>query len=189
MQTQTLPTNSIFFILGPPGVGKSTYGKLLAEHLGYNYFELDDIQKSNSPVLAKNIKDIILKKFFFKRMTEKPKKIAQKLNEFIQKNNKTGIVVGFRCKPYYTIHDCLELKKHGITAVYLNGPAYSCMQAFLKRDQGKKASYWMKKSIRIFDFIEKNHTSAPQFFIDTIMQDGQRTSLEEFFSKINHQKL
>jgi len=189
MQTQISPTNPIFFILGPSGVGKSTYGKLLAEHLGYNYFELDDIQKSNSPALAKNIKDIILKKFFFKRMADKPKKIAPKLNEFIQKNIKTGIVVGFRSKPYYTVHDCLELKKHGITAVYLNGPAYSCMEAFQKRDQGNIASYWMRKNVGIFEFIEKNHTSAPQFFIDTIMQDGQRTPSEEFFLKINHQKL
>jgi adenylate kinase family enzyme len=177
--------NPIFFVLGPSGVGKSTYGQLLAEHLGYSYFELDDIQKSNNPTLAKILKYIILKKVFFKRVPEKPEKMAKALTEFVRKNATAGIVVGFRSKPYYSIDDCIFLENQGIRIIYLDGPADLCQRDFLKREkESKPLSHWTRCNVDIYLFYQQNKNRAPRFFINTFTEDGKKIPERDIFQSI-----
>jgi shikimate kinase len=181
--------NPIFFVLGPAGVGKSTYGQLLAEHLDYSYFELDDIQKSNNLALAKILKYIILKKIFFKRVPEKPEKMAKILTEFVRVNATSGIVVGFRNKPYYSIDDCTFLESQGIRVIYLDGPADLCQRDFLEREKDNKSgSYWIERNKEISLFYQKNKSKGSRFFLNTFTEDGQKIPATDIFASIFNSK-
>jgi len=118
--------NQRFFLIGLPGSGKSTYGKQLADDLGYLFLDLDqEIVKSEKRVIT----DI------FSRDGETKFREIEKhyLNEMIQSHSTFVMATGGGTPCFYDNLDVM--KTHGFT-VFIDTPM-EIIKERLKNDQSR----------------------------------------------------
>jgi len=134
-------TPTILFILGPSGVGKSTFANYLVQTHGWLHLDLDQPNSIEINQLQHEWES-----FYSQR---KALHLIQNLRQRVTSANKTNFIITLPSTEVLSpehIKACLPL----IQICYFYGSADHCINAFLRReletDRGLDINYWIRNN-------------------------------------------
>jgi adenylate kinase family enzyme len=121
----------IWFILGPSGVGKSTFSIYLSHQLDWHHLETDN------PVAHDDWKDNygLKEKWVSYLKNDDGRLLVEKLTKLFVEADKAGVIVSLPSYPLSLKH--IRVVKDNIRIVYLYGNEENCLRSFRDRESKK----------------------------------------------------
>ena len=176
--------NNIWFILGPSGVGKTTFAEYLANHQNWLHLDFDRPRKPRGDNVDRLKMWKQLDNFFFK-FKKRPllRAIRKKVAPL---SDATGIVLSFP-SDYVASPDHISAISDYVKTFYLYGNRQLCLDAFLDREQttGRQLGeeYWKEHNRAMYESLDS--CGLHPWIVHAFHDNGDvRKSTETLFSEI-----
>jgi hypothetical protein len=129
-----------YFLLGPSGVGKTTFGDWLQENLQYLHVAVDRGDKPNG-LIAEGLTES-----WRKLLQGDPAPFARELHE--RAKGKKGCVLTFYSVDIFAPDEIDRLAEHNIAVWYLYGPKEFCIEAYVGRENrpDRDRAFWCQNN-------------------------------------------
>jgi hypothetical protein len=184
----------IIFILGPSGVGKTTLGNALADHLGMVHILFDGADGGDGVDVAN------LRSEWKSLLAAKdPRPLAEEVRRRIKTSGHSGVVISCpsgimpaedrKALPWYFSRSPLaKLEECGVRCVTLIGPLVACQEAAMNRANGRvvTTSTWLLNNANWHNF---QPGLFPDLVQDAFTDDGSRRDSRDLMREIQERFL
>ena len=139
-------------LLGYMGSGKSTYGRVLSDKLGYNFIDLDDYIVKDTGMTISNIFETKGEKWFRDKETEVLKELIKKENLILSLGGGT---------PVY--NNNIDIINRETKSVYLNA-SVDTLFLYLQHQKSKRPIISDLSDLELKDFISKHLSDRVPFY-------------------------
>lgn len=172
---------TICLILGPSGVGKSSFGEWLATERNWLHLEIDRFPEGDGVDL--NTLRPEWDEFY---LAGNAKRLGGAVQQRLEEISKTRAVLTFPGNLILSPDHVIAATQAGIRTIYLYGSAAHCISAFLSREQQTS------RNLDLNHWTTHNRTSHQQmgdpalapYRINVFMQDGTRRPHAEVFEML-----
>jgi hypothetical protein len=173
---------SILLVLGPSGVGKSTFGKYLRSNHAWLHLEIDQFPNGDGIDLL----DLRAPwdRFF---QNQDPTGLVDELTRRVDQHGNPGVVLTFPSRLVLPPVHIERAGAVGVQTVYLYGTAANCLTAFLARERATCRSFdvnhWLRNNGREYLLM-----SVPEFETNRVMVfggDGVRRPWQDVLDEIS----
>ena len=162
-----------YFLLGPSGVGKTTFGDWLGANRRFRYLHIDvDGAGKTDALTAEGLKES-----WDKLAQGDPAPLARKLQNLAKAKGEDGCVLTFPSVTHFGIWWIHLLGKHNIAVRYLYGPKELCIEEYVLREPDRDRAFWSTNNDEIYEKVGASELIP--YRADIIRPSGERLSLEE----------
>jgi hypothetical protein len=163
-----------YFLLGPSGVGKTTFGDWLGANRKYQYLHLavDRGEKDDGLTAEGLIK-------LWDQLTQgNPAPLARKLQDLAESKGEKSCALTFPSVTFFPAASIDHLAEHNIAVRYLYGPKESCIENYVRRENrpDRDRAFWCQNN-RLYEKM-----GAPElapYRVDIIDPSGKRLTESE----------
>jgi shikimate kinase len=172
--------DTIWFVLGPSGTGKSSFGEYLANNKDWYHLEIDQFDKDGIDIHGlRQDWDA----YFCKR---EPSGLLKELEKRTKDSGKFNCVLTFLGNLVLST-DHISAVADNIKIIYLYGSAARCITAFLKREKETHRNlgldFWITNNCASYIKMSEPEFEANRVYVWT--NNGERRQHEDIFAEIS----
>jgi len=173
------------FILGPSGIGKSSFGEYITQAKSWLHLEVDQFPNSDGIDIHKLREP--WDRFFFKK---DPQDLVDELTKRVTSEKRAGCIVTFPGGVVLS-PEHIRMCRESIGIFYLYGSAAQCINAFLAREEetGRCLSleHWLTNNYETY--LKMSNPAFEQSRVHVFTHTGNRRSHQDIFSELEKRNI
>jgi len=173
----------IWFVLGPSGTGKSSFGEYLANIKNWYHLEIDQFDNNGKDVIDIHGLRQDWDVYYYKH---DPRGLLKELKKRAKESGKSNCVLTFPGN-LVLLTDHISAVADNIKIIYLYGSAARCITAFLKREKETHRNlgldHWITNNSDSYIKMSEPEFESNRVYVWT--NNGERRQHEDIFAEIS----